>query len=109
MMMKLMKFLVIALVAGGVFAPVPSQAGKIDGKAVRCEKTLARNAGVIVPEGGGNKVLNRKTLVWKSYMMELHEVAQCELIAPHKIESIYQPWVDHQKAVLEKQTEGNKL
>ena len=26
--MKLMKFLVVALLAGGVFAPVPSQAGE---------------------------------------------------------------------------------
>ena len=40
--MKLMKFLVVALVAGGVFAPVPSQASdldsEIDGKAIVCEK-----------------------------------------------------------------------
>jgi len=35
--MKLMKFLVVALVAGGVFAPVASQAGEVDGKAVLCE------------------------------------------------------------------------
>ena len=37
MMMKLMKFLVVALVAGGVCAPVPSQAGEVDGKAIMCE------------------------------------------------------------------------
>ena len=37
MMMKLMKFLVVALVAGGVCAPVPSQAGEGDGKAVMCK------------------------------------------------------------------------
>jgi hypothetical protein len=38
--MKLMKFLVIALVAGGVCAPVASQAGEADGKAVMCEDNL---------------------------------------------------------------------
>ena len=37
MMMRLMKFLVVALVAGGVFAPAPSQAGEADGKAVMCK------------------------------------------------------------------------
>ena len=37
-MMKLMKFLVVALVAGGVFAPVASQAGEINGKAIMCER-----------------------------------------------------------------------
>ena len=38
MMMKLMKVLVVALVAGSVCAPVASQAGDLDGKAVMCEK-----------------------------------------------------------------------
>ena len=42
MMMKLMKFLVVALVAGGVCAPVASQASDLDseieGKAIMCEK-----------------------------------------------------------------------
>ena len=39
MMMKLMKVLVVALVAGGVFAPVASQAGEVDGKAIMCKYT----------------------------------------------------------------------
>ena len=40
-MMKLMKFLVVALVAGGVCAPVPSQAGEVDGKAIMCEHVVS--------------------------------------------------------------------
>ena len=40
MMMKLMKVLVVALAAGGVFAPVASQAGEVDGKAIMCEVKL---------------------------------------------------------------------
>lgn len=40
-MMKLMKFLVVALVAGGVCAPALSQAGEVDGKAVMCDFTIA--------------------------------------------------------------------
>ena len=38
--MKLMKFLVVALVAGGVCAPALSQAGEVDGKAVMCEHSV---------------------------------------------------------------------
>jgi len=37
-MMKLMKFLVVALVAGGVCAPVPSQANETNGKAIMCQR-----------------------------------------------------------------------
>jgi hypothetical protein len=41
MMMKLMKVLVVALVAGGVCAPVASQAGEVDGKAIMCEHVVS--------------------------------------------------------------------
>ena len=37
--------LVVALVAGGVIAPVPSQAGEVDGKAIMCEEKLDRLTG----------------------------------------------------------------
>ena len=40
MMMKLMKFLVVALVAGGVCAPTLSQAGEVDGKALMCKRSF---------------------------------------------------------------------
>lgn len=46
MMMKLMKFLVVALAVGGVCAPVLSQAGEVDGKAVMCKFSLGIQGGM---------------------------------------------------------------
>ena len=151
MMMKLMKFLVVALVAGGVFAPVASQAGGLDGKALRCEEDEEYDADLI-PFGVGVVLLkfdngrvyryyvsplledrangleimdyeyretsteitwvsghvrvDRKTLV---YTFDEWTRAQCELIDHDELVATYQPWVDHQRALFEKASEGNKL
>ena len=62
-MMKLMKVCAVALVAGSVFAPVPSQAGEINGKAIMCEK---------VPFGGGADSSASKKLDLHLKMLGLH-------------------------------------